>query len=595
MLLRDALHRQRLGLTLLTGAEALERPVSRVCVTDLPDPRRYLSGGEIVLTGLVWRRDSTDSETFVAACAEAAVTAIGAADVVSGSIPDDLVEACRRHRMPLFEVPVEVSFRDIVDEVNPSLWAQRANGLATVLGRHRGLVAAMAAGARLVDLLPPAAAELGVDCWVLTPTGRLVAGTTGMAPADRGALARMFLAAGRLPLRTTVDGRPVLVSGVPGRPEHPLTAWLLACTPSDRARFAGPTRAEADADAGTPSDRAPFTRPTRAETGAGTPPDQPLLAPPTRAETGARTPPDQPLFTEPARVGAETDGGWPSTAQASGVADAAAELAGLVALERARVDEGLRIERRLADQLGAALAGSEQVDLRSRLLSCGLPPEATFLVLAVNLTGPRTPPELLVTVCAELVGAAAERFAVTDAGLPDTVLAVLAVPPEGGSAAVETIRAGVDGYDPGLGNGRLAVGVSGPATGPGALGGAAEEARHALRTALAGGERTSVVGADELASHLLLLAGVPADTRRAFQRRLLAPLLAYDRTHNANLLRTLDSFLACGGSWTRCAALLHLHVNTLRYRIGRIEQLTGRDLSRFEDRVDFFLALRLPR
>lgn len=234
MLLRDALHRPRLRLTLLTGAEALERPVSRVYVTDLPDPRRYLSGGEIVLTGLVWRRDSSDSETFVAACADAAVTAIGAGDAVFGSIPDDLVEACRRHRMPLFEVPIEVSFRDIVDEVNPSLWAQRASGLATVLGRHRGLVAAMAAGARLVDLLPPAAAELGVDCWVLTPTGRLVAGTTELAPADRGALARSFLTAGRLPARATVDGRDMVVSGVPGRPEHRLAAWLLACAPAAR-------------------------------------------------------------------------------------------------------------------------------------------------------------------------------------------------------------------------------------------------------------------------------------------------------------------------------------------------------------------------
>lgn len=47
------------------------------------------------------------------------------------------------------------------------------------------------------------------------------------------------------------------------------------------------------------------------------------------------------------------------------------------------------------------------------------------------------------------------------------------------------------------------------------------------------------------------------------------------------------------GSWTKCADLLHLHVNTLRYRIQRIEELTNRDLSRLEDRVDFFLALAL--
>jgi DNA-binding PucR family transcriptional regulator len=37
---------------------------------------------------------------------------------------------------------------------------------------------------------------------------------------------------------------------------------------------------------------------------------------------------------------------------------------------------------------------------------------------------------------------------------------------------------------------------------------------------------------------------------------------------------------------------LHVHVNTVRYRVQRVEELTGRDLSSFEDRVDVFLALR---
>ncbi len=36
---------------------------------------------------------------------------------------------------------------------------------------------------------------------------------------------------------------------------------------------------------------------------------------------------------------------------------------------------------------------------------------------------------------------------------------------------------------------------------------------------------------------------------------------------------------------------MHLHVNTVRYRIQRVEELTGRDLSILEDRVDVFLAL----
>ncbi len=42
----------------------------------------------------------------------------------------------------------------------------------------------------------------------------------------------------------------------------------------------------------------------------------------------------------------------------------------------------------------------------------------------------------------------------------------------------------------------------------------------------------------------------------------------------------------------RTAESLYLHVNTVRYRIERVEQLTGRDLSQLEDRVDVFLALK---
>jgi DNA-binding PucR family transcriptional regulator len=86
---------------------------------------------------------------------------------------------------------------------------------------------------------------------------------------------------------------------------------------------------------------------------------------------------------------------------------------------------------------------------------------------------------------------------------------------------------------------------------------------------------------------------VPDELRRSFTDRLLGPLVAYDAAHRTDLLATLEAFLDCDGSWTRCAARLHLHVNTLRYRIGRIERLTGRDLSTFPGRVDLYLALRL--
>jgi len=127
-----------------------------------------------------------------------------------------------------------------------------------------------------------------------------------------------------------------------------------------------------------------------------------------------------------------------------------------------------------------------------------------------------------------------------------------------------------------------------------ALSGALHEAGSARRlAALRGTTAIPVVTSDEVASHELLLASAPASVLRSFRERLLGPLLSYDERHRAELVSTLREFLACSGSWNACAAKMYVHVNTVRYRIRRVEELTGRDLSSLDDQVDFFLALRI--
>lgn len=98
--------------------------------------------------------------------------------------------------------------------------------------------------------------------------------------------------------------------------------------------------------------------------------------------------------------------------------------------------------------------------------------------------------------------------------------------------------------------------------------------------------------AREAGSHVLLLATADRDVLQSLHLTTLEPLIAYDAQNHAQLLDTLRTFLAADGSWQRAAEVLNLHVNSLRYRITRIEQLTGRRLTAIEDRVDFFLALR---
>jgi hypothetical protein len=230
MRLRDVLDLPELRLAVLCGTdEDLDRSVQRAYTTDLLDPSRYLSGGELVLTGLVWRRGPGDSESFASNLAKIGVAGVCAGEAALGQVPADLVEACRRHRLPLLRVPVEVSFQAITDQVSQSIMSQRASGLAALLGRQRGLVAAMARGARLADLLPSIARELCVSCWVCSATGRVLAGTGSLPQPIADRLISAFLHAERLPTTVTLDRREFLLLQVAGRPEHRLAAWCLVC------------------------------------------------------------------------------------------------------------------------------------------------------------------------------------------------------------------------------------------------------------------------------------------------------------------------------------------------------------------------------
>lgn len=78
----------------------------------------------------------------------------------------------------------------------------------------------------------------------------------------------------------------------------------------------------------------------------------------------------------------------------------------------------------------------------------------------------------------------------------------------------------------------------------------------------------------------------------ALNDALLTPLVDYDNSHGTDLVRTLDVFLSTCGQWNTSASRLGIHVNTLRYRLRRIEKVTGRELASMSDRVDLYLAIR---
>ncbi|MDR7303553.1 PucR family transcriptional regulator [Haloactinomyces albus] len=74
--------------------------------------------------------------------------------------------------------------------------------------------------------------------------------------------------------------------------------------------------------------------------------------------------------------------------------------------------------------------------------------------------------------------------------------------------------------------------------------------------------------------------------------RVLRPLLDHEAEHTIGLVETLDSFLSNQRSWQRTAAALHVHRQTVLYRIRKIEEITSRNLSETGDISELWLALR---
>ncbi|WP_326569306.1 PucR family transcriptional regulator ligand-binding domain-containing protein [Amycolatopsis rhabdoformis] len=442
-----------------TAQDLLDRAVTRIYVTELPDPGRYLTAGELVLSGLLWWRAPGDAEPFVAALAASGAAALAASGADAGGIPADVVDTCARHGIPLLEVPPDLSFAVVTERVVLAL-------AAAADGARKRLLTAAAEDAPLDDLLARAAEELGTACWVLSGVPRVVAGTAAL-PVSAAEPVRQFAAARARP--TAAGGLTVL----PVESRHAVP-WLLAV--------------------------------------------------------------DGPL----------------STAQT----ELAEELAGLVGLARAR------------SRLTAAPLGGQ--------------------VRAVAL---RTPDSAEADdVLAELL--ATTGLAVTPTGSHDHSEALALVADDGSWPAgwADDAVTALSTVEPLLRATRILAGVS-DAVPAAESRGAFEVARHALSLAAGREGDVVVVPAAEVGVHQLLLAGTSVDLRAALRRRLLGPLLDYDAEQHSDLVHTVRVFLECSGSPTRAAKALHIHVNTLRYRIGRAAELLGVDLTDFVAQVDVYLTL----
>ncbi|MGW4993379.1 PucR family transcriptional regulator [Streptomyces mirabilis] len=489
---------ESLGLRLLWAEEPqLTREISGVTATDLEDPARFVRPGEVVLSGLVWWKAEggrDKAERFVAALRTAGAAVLLAGEETHGSVPDDLIEACARHRVPLAAVPAHIMFRAITDTVYFQQWGElnRLHALPENVRVRLSRLVAQDAGPDVIV----ASAFAHVDratAYVFTPAGRTVAATEGARPVlPREAVALL------------ADGAGITVS--------------------------------VDSDAVSPYERWHLYLP---EPG-GTPPR--MLH----------------------------------------------EIAAILARCQESRARRRAAEHQAADELGTLLfaPGAEVATVEGALRTCGLPAQGPYRVIVAETGSQRA--GLAEGALTEAV-AHAGRGRASVGRLPDGT--AFAVVPEtaddaGGCAEFWPLVAGCEPSVP------LHGGIGSAADGPQDLNGALSEARYALASArTTAPDSSSVVDSSSLTGLDTLLTGIPAEVRTAYSSTVLGPLLDTRNASAAALLKTLETFLAHDGSWARTAEVLHPHVNTVHYRIQRIEHFTGRDLSRLYDRLDLWAAL----
>jgi purine catabolism regulator len=539
----------------VAGAAGLDRLVSQINVMEVPDILPWVKPGQLLLTTAYPLRDERAAlSALVPGLAERGLAgfAIKPTRYIE-AIPPMMVEAAERLAFPLIELPPEASFDEVINAVLGSILNAQAVRLERAAAIHDQFTRIVLSGGGLREIAQTLTDLIERPAAILDPDGATLATSTGW---DAGASRAAGAMSGGAMNRASTEPAAV------------------------RAQFIAPT------------DR------VAAPLGS---------APPLGA-----------VFTQPIQVDGEQHG---SIVVRTAAGDLQAELQedALVAVEQAATVAALRLVQARglaeADRRFQAVCLEELV--AGQVVERGVLHERA-LAFGWDLTAPRA---VLLAELTELDGRRFSQLAGTPAGTPEESrawhrLAEAVTAALGRGAIVWQRSAGVAALvRPGrrdrealleaaaklqaeaarrLPGAVVAVGIGRTCADPLDL---ASSHREALR-ALAVGSRTHGPGHVSLFEDLgldRLLAGCSDTELAAFRETTLGKLLAHDTAHQAELVRTLEAFLAASGNAAKAAQALFVHYNTVRHRLGTVEQILGVSLDDPEARLSLGLALRVSR
>ncbi len=524
------------GLRVLVGEAGLRAAVRGVQISDLHDPTPWLSRGELLLTSGAQLADEGSQREYVALMAGRELAGIGLGAGGLSWAGSALVRAAEEYALPVLEVPRDVPFIAIAHSAAAQLTSDRDAALRRALTSQEELEQSIHANPGLETLVNTLSELLDAAVMVFDSAGHPLA---------------------RRELQT------------------PLSAGLL-----------GELRAEIRRRAAS-SDERVLTISTDEQRVAG------LGLPVSSNGVHEHPPGDSPNGLGAWLVAVREQGGLSDLDRV--LLRQAVPITELELLRRHIAED--RERRRAAGILEGILSGELSGEpLRRRLEPLGL--IGTVAAIVVRAPEERQIAERHVEAALAaalrresapaLVASTADLTCGLVPGLADDELFELA----------SRVKLGVDGdlgviSDAGAGR---AVDIS-------SLRRTIDEARGALDArALArrreepsrrgGAPDTGVATFRDLGSYQLLLALQGHEALELFCDSILGPIEAMESSYGGELLKSLQVFIETNGQWERAARQLYCHRHTLRYRIRKIEELTGRDLENAHDRIEFYLALR---
>jgi sugar diacid utilization regulator len=139
----------------------------------------------------------------------------------------------------------------------------------------------------------------------------------------------------------------------------------------------------------------------------------------------------------------------------------------------------------------------------------------------------------------------------------------------------------------------VTIGIGGTCRDPADIARSYGQARRTIDAVVRLGRQGQVVAFEDLGIHRLLLQVPDLAELRAFAAEILGKLGGQERQRGTELLATLACYFRENSSPQRTARSLHVHPNTVAYRIRRIQEITGIQLDNYRDRLMAQVALEI--